>query len=94
MKLPGIGPYTAGAIMNFAFNTPAPMVDTNIRRILIAELGLPESISPKELNEISLLVTPAYRANDRGNALMDYGALYFSSKLSGIKPISKQSKFA
>jgi A/G-specific adenine glycosylase len=94
MKLPGIWPYTAGAIMNFAFNTPAPMVDTNIRRILIAELGLPETIKPKELNEMSYLVTPLFRANDRGNALMDYGALYFTAQKSWIKPISKQSKFA
>jgi A/G-specific adenine glycosylase len=79
--------------MNFAFNTPAPMVDTNIRRILIAELQLPETIVPKELNEISFFVTPPHRSNDRGNALMDYGALYFTSQKSGIKPISKQSKF-
>lgn len=82
MKLPGIGPYTAGAIMNFAFNVPSPMVDTNIRRILIAELDLPESTPPKELNEISFLVTPPYRANDRGNALMDYGALHFTAQKS------------
>lgn len=82
MRLPGIGLYTAGAIMNFAFNVPSPMVDTNIRRILIAELDLPESIPPKELNEISFLVTPLYRANDRGNALMDYGALHFTTQKS------------
>lgn len=93
MKLPWIWPYTAGALMNFAFNTAAPMVDTNIRRILIGELALDEKIPSKDLYEISFLVTPLNRANDRGNALMDYGALYFSSKRSWIKPISKQSKF-
>lgn len=33
-KLPGIGPYTAGAVFSFAFNQPAPIVDGNIARVL------------------------------------------------------------
>ena len=33
-SIPGIGPYTAAAIRNFAFNIPTPCIDTNIRRIL------------------------------------------------------------
>jgi A/G-specific adenine glycosylase len=32
--LPGIGPYTAGAIASFAFNEPAPLVDGNVARVL------------------------------------------------------------
>lgn len=31
--LPGIGPYTAGAIASFAFNEPAPIVDGNVARL-------------------------------------------------------------
>lgn len=34
LSLKGIGPYTAAAIRNFAFNLPTPCIDTNIRRIL------------------------------------------------------------
>jgi A/G-specific adenine glycosylase len=34
MKLPGIGRYTAGAIVSFAFDRPAAMVDANIARVL------------------------------------------------------------
>jgi len=34
MKLPGIGRYTAGAIISFAFDRPAPIVDGNIARVL------------------------------------------------------------
>jgi len=34
LSLKGIGPYTAAAIRNFAFNLPTPCLDTNIRRIL------------------------------------------------------------
>jgi A/G-specific adenine glycosylase len=33
-KLPGIGPYTAGAVACFAHEIPAPLVDTNVARVL------------------------------------------------------------
>jgi A/G-specific adenine glycosylase len=33
-KLPGIGPYTAGAVSCFAFERPAAAVDTNVARVL------------------------------------------------------------
>ncbi len=35
MALPGIGPYTAGAIRAFAFNEPEIFIETNIRRVFI-----------------------------------------------------------
>ena len=31
--LPGIGDYTAGAVLSFAFNRPAPLVDANVARV-------------------------------------------------------------
>lgn len=31
--LPGIGDYTAGAVISFAFNKPAPLVDANVARV-------------------------------------------------------------
>jgi A/G-specific adenine glycosylase len=34
LSIKGLGPYTASAIRNFAFNEPTPCIDTNIRRIL------------------------------------------------------------
>src|SRR5947199_3161104 len=34
IKLPGIGPYTAGAVASFAYEKPVPAVDTNVRRVL------------------------------------------------------------
>ena len=37
LKLPGIGPYTAGAICAFAYNQPIVMIETNIRRVFIHE---------------------------------------------------------
>src|SRR5204863_8133762 len=34
IKLPGIGPYTAGAVASFAYEKPVPAVDTNVNRVL------------------------------------------------------------
>jgi A/G-specific adenine glycosylase len=33
-KIPGIGPYTAGAIASIAYDQPAPLVDGNVIRVL------------------------------------------------------------
>jgi A/G-specific adenine glycosylase len=91
--LPGIGPYTSRAILIFAFNRPLVTIDTNIRRVLIHELGLPHSISATALEKIALQILPPRRARDWHNALMDYGALVLTSRKSGVKPLSRQSKF-
>jgi len=34
VKLPGIGPYTAGAVASFAYEKPVPAVDTNVARVI------------------------------------------------------------
>jgi len=41
LKLPGIGPYTAGAIASAAFNLPTPVVDGNVARVLSRFRGRP-----------------------------------------------------
>lgn len=38
--IPGVGPYTAGAISSIVFGRPAPMVDGNVLRVLSRQLGL------------------------------------------------------
>src|SRR5229473_4690603 len=34
IKLPGVGPYTAGAVATFAYEQPVPAVDTNVARVI------------------------------------------------------------
>ena len=34
LALPGVGRYTAGAVLSFAYEEPAPILDTNVRRVL------------------------------------------------------------
>jgi len=93
LKLKGIGNYTAAAIMAFAFNKKAAVIDTNIRRVLIHELHLNQNISLKRLSEIALSVIPKGKSRIWHNALMDYGALAATAKQTMIKSKSKQSKF-
>lgn len=92
-KLPGIGPYTAGAILIFAFNRNIATIDTNIRRVLIHELNLPVEMSKRELYQIAQQVLPKGHSRDWHNALMDYGAIAPGKKMTDIPPENKQSKF-
>jgi A/G-specific adenine glycosylase len=34
LEIPGVGPYTAGAILSIAYNLPVPIVDGNVERVL------------------------------------------------------------
>jgi len=91
--LPGIGAYTSRSIPVFADNLDLAAVDTNIRRVLIHELNLPESITPKALMAVAEEVLPKGRSRDWHNALMDYGAMELTSKKTGIAPLTRQSIF-
>lgn len=90
---PGVWPYMSASVLAFAFNLEEPVIDTNIRRVLIHELQLDHQLKPKQLEEVARVCIPAGKSNDRHNALMDYGALVATAKVTGIKPLSKQSKF-
>jgi len=92
-KLPGIGLYTCKAIQIFAANENIATVDTNIRRILINEFNLKKLIPDKDLFQLAERCLPKKRSRDWHNALMDYGAIYLTSKKTGIKPKTIQSKF-
>lgn len=91
-KLPGIWPYTAGAVCAFAFNQEVPVVDINIKRVLIHTFGLDENISTKELEIIALQCVPVGKSCEWHNALMDYGSSVLHSKATGIRS-AKQSTF-
>ena len=93
-KLPGIGPYTKNAVRIFAANADLVTVDTNIRRILIHEFKLPRSTTDKELEALAFQCLPRGRSREWHNALMDYGATLLTSRKTGIKPKSAQTRFA
>jgi A/G-specific adenine glycosylase len=92
-ELPGIGPYTSAAVQIFAANRDIVTVDTNIRRIFIHEFKLSEKLSDKELWAIAQECLPKGKSRDWHNALMDYGATLLTSRKTGIRPKTRQSKF-
>lgn len=76
LALPGIGPYTAGAITAFAFNQPVIFMDTNIRRVYIHEFFHDrEDIRDDEIISFLELTMDVENPGKWYNALMDYGAM-------------------
>ncbi|MHB9098969.1 MAG: HhH-GPD family protein [Syntrophales bacterium] len=74
--LPGIGPYTAGAIMAFAFNRPVVFLDTNIRRVCIDEFFSDrEGIRDDQIAPLLRQTLDTQNPRRWYNALMDYGAM-------------------
>ena len=92
-EIPGVGRYTSQAVQIFSTNADLVTVDTNIRRIFIKEFNLPEKVSDKELWKLAEKCLPIGKSRDWHNALMDYGALHLTSKKTGIKPKTQQSRF-
>ena len=71
--LPGVGPYTARAVLAIAFGRPVAALDTNIRRVLDRCVGtMPANPAAMQLAADSLV--PADRPAAWTHALMDVGA--------------------
>lgn len=92
-KLPGIGDYTSAAILAFAFNKPVPVIDINIRRVLLHELGLANNVSNQELTALARLLIPRGKSALWHNALMDYGAALPPEVKKLYQPLTRQSSF-
>lgn len=99
MALPGVGRYTAGAVLAFAYNIPAVCVETNIRRTFLHYFFRDRG----DVSDVQIIPL-VERALDRGRprewywALMDYGAM-LGEKLRNENPNRRsrhyvaQSKF-
>lgn len=75
--LPGIGDYTAAAVLSFAYNTPAPLVDANVARVLARIYNDPTPIDTtagrKKMTQRAAALV--HRTNPRAynSALMELG---------------------
>jgi len=75
-RLPGIGPYTANAILAFAFNRPVLVIDTNIRRVYLHFFFREkQGVGDAEFLPIMQKTLDAKNPRRWFNALMDYGAM-------------------
>lgn len=86
-SLPGIGPYTAGAIACFAFEQDVSFIDTNMRRVLhriFVGVDVPRpTMNDKELLEIATQAIPAGDGWTWNQAIMEFGAIH----CTGRKPL-------
>lgn len=73
--LPGIGPYTAGAIRAFAYNLWTPIIETNIRRIFIHHFFEDRSdVDDREIMNLLYDMGEVEYPRTWYEALMDYGS--------------------
>jgi A/G-specific adenine glycosylase len=73
LALPGIGPYTARAVMAFAFEADAAVVDTNIARVYARVTG--QRLTPKGVQAIADAACPSGDAWIWNQCLIDLGAV-------------------
>ncbi len=76
VKLPGVGPYTAAAIVAIAFNQPAVVVDGNVERVMARLYAVDEPLpaAKPRFHQLAAILTPAERPGDYAQAVMDLGA--------------------
>ena len=94
-QLPGIGPYTAGAVASFAFEHAVPAVDTNVARVL--RRAFHPRAGRNAAGERKLWAVAAKMHSTRGprawainQALMELGATICTARIAkcGICPVA------
>lgn len=77
-SLPGIGDYTAAAIMSIAFDLPATVIDGNVERVMarLFSIKTPLPAGKKDIGAYAAALSSGYtdRPSDYAQALMDIGA--------------------
>lgn len=77
--LPGVGPYTAGAIASVAFNAPVPAVDANVLRVFSRILDIDEPVAApavkRRIEAAAEELLDRDQARAFNQALMELGAL-------------------
>ncbi len=77
-RLPGVGRYTAGAVLSIAYDRPLPALDGNAARVLSRLEALPASVrdaaGARRLWTRAAALVPPARPGDWNQALMELGA--------------------
>jgi A/G-specific adenine glycosylase len=97
VKLPGIGPNTAGALLAYAYNQPAAFLETNIRTVYIHHFFNDQAdIADKELLNLVAETIDHEHPREWYWALMDYGT-YLKATVGNLnrqsRSYSRQSAF-
>lgn len=96
LEVPGIGPYTAGAVLSIAFDLPVPIVDGNVMRVFARFFGWDKEIEKKESSaffwkKANEWVLQSHSPGKLNQALMELGATVCTkaSPQCGRCPIQK-----
>lgn len=94
LLLPGIGPYTARAVLAFAFECDVAVVDTNVGRILARTAG--RALGAREAQERADSLVPAGEGWAWNQAMLDLGATVCSKRSPGCErcPVSESCRWA
>ena len=83
-RLPGVGRYTAGAILSFAYGRDTAVLDTNVRRVLgrvfLGRRRLARVRGDKTFWDLAASLVPPGRGYDFNQALMDFGATWCTAR--------------
>ena len=78
LALPGVGPYTAAAVLSIAYDQPEALVDGNVERLLARHFAIDAATGSGELKrrcwELARNLVPARGAGEWNQALMELGA--------------------
>lgn len=91
IDLPGVGPYTAGAVMAFAYNIPIPVVETNIRSVFIHHFFHGNNnVHDRDILKYVARTMDMHHPREWYAALMDYGT---SLKKTKGNPNSRSAQY-
>lgn len=91
-KLPGLGPYTAGALAAFAFERDVVFLDTNMRRVVTRLVFGGDSVPEREVLAAAQELLPPRHGWEWNQALIEFGALQCTARKPAcvICPLSGQ----
>ena len=77
IELPGVGDYTAKAILGIAYNQPVLPLDANIKRIIARLYGIKTSLllNKKTIEDIASKYQSSNKTSDLIQSFMDYGSV-------------------
>jgi A/G-specific adenine glycosylase len=97
-QLPGVGRYTAGAVLSIAFDRKTPVLDGNVARVLSRvfglELGVRDPRQARALWELADALVPMRTPGDWNQALMELGATVClpKSPRCEVCPVAKECR--
>ena len=78
LALPGVGPYTARAVLAFAHERDVAVLDTNVGRVLARWVG--RSLPPKDAQALADSLVPVDTGWEWNQAILDFGAMQCTKK--------------